>query len=91
MFHGALVFFYSGPQASNKAAGRDLDILGMNEPPKSIAKKYGRKAVRAEKTKAEAFERTCDENRGMSTMERIWLSFEAQSDVKQATVMGVVP
>ena len=37
----------------------------MNEPPKSIAKKYGRKAVRAEKTKAKAFERTRDENRGL--------------------------
>ena len=56
MFHGALSFFYFESQASNKAAGRNLDIFGMKESPKYIAKKYGSKTVRAEKTKAEAFE-----------------------------------
>ena len=86
-YHGEMAFIYFGPFASNKEAGRDLDLLALAEPTKAQAKKLGRKAAREEKLKAEEFERDRDANRGMSTMERIQMAMLAQQDEKSATVM----
>lgn len=71
IFPGFMAFILFGPFKENRDAGRFLDFMIKDDPPKKDAKKYNRETSRKTKAKAETFKRERDANRGRSTLDTL--------------------
>ncbi len=72
MFVGYVAFVLFSPFGDNVAMKRALDFTMFDrDPPSSEKRQYGRAYVREEEKKIAAFERSREENRGVSRIEKL--------------------